>query len=81
MQIVYGLKEPFLKILMQVFYHKIIQHTYISKPPIRFVSLTVCQCSQNGSYNCYETNLGSVFPGQTLHIQLSMVYILNNNSC
>ena len=53
-------------------YHKIIQYnnTYINKTSKRFIPASVCPCSQNGSYNCYDSNLGSVFPGQTLHIQL-----------
>ena len=57
---------------VSVVYHKIIQYdnTYINKTSKRFIPTSVCPCSQNGSYNCYDTNLGSVFPGQTLHIQL-----------
>ena len=53
-------------------YHKTIKfnNKVINKTSERFVPLSVCQCSQNSSYNCYDANLGSVFPGQTLHIQL-----------
>ena len=53
-------------------YHKIIQYysIYINKTSKRFIPTSVCLCSQNGSFNCYDANLGSVFPGQTLHIQL-----------
>ena len=55
-----------------VVYHKIIQYdnTYINKTSKRFIPTSVCPCSRNGSYNCYDANLGSIFPGQTLHIQL-----------
>ena len=57
---------------VNVVYHKIIQYdnTYINKTSERFIPASVCPCSHNGSYNCYDSNLGSVFPGQTLHIQL-----------
>ena len=53
-------------------YHKIAKfdNTFISKVDKRFVPLSVCPCLQNGSYNCYAANLGSVFPGQTLRIKL-----------
>ena len=54
-------------------YRKIIKfsNTFVSKGTKRFVPLSVCPCGlQNGSYDCYEANLGSVFPGQTLHIKL-----------
>ena len=53
-------------------YHKIAKfsNTFISKVAKRFVPLSVCPCLQNDSYNCYAANLGSVFPGQTLHMKL-----------
>ena len=53
-------------------YRKIIKFNsvYINATSERFVPLSVCPCLQNSSYNCYIANLGSVFPGQTLHIQL-----------
>ena len=52
-------------------YHKTIKfNNIINKASERFVPLSVYQCSQNSSYNCYDANLGSVFPDQTLHIQL-----------
>ena len=63
----------FEKLNASAVYHKIIQfnnNAFISKTFERFVPLSVCPCSQNGSYNCYETNLGFIFPGQTLHIKL-----------
>ena len=53
-------------------YHKIMKFNsvFINATSKRFVPLSVCLCLQNSSYNCYVANLGSVFPGQTLHIQL-----------
>ena len=54
-------------------YCKIMQfqnNAFINTISYRIIPLSVCPCSQNGSYNCYDTNLGSIFPGQTLHIQL-----------
>ena len=43
---------------------------FIGKTAKRIIPLSVCPCLQNDSYNCYLRNLGSVFPGQTLHIKL-----------
>ena len=56
-----------------VVYHKIIQYNnnaFINRTTDRPLPLSVCPCSHNNSYNCYKANLGSAFPGQTLHIQL-----------
>ena len=56
-----------------VVYHKIIQYNnnaFMNKTTERSLPLSVCPYSHNNSYNCYKANLGSVFPGQTLHIQL-----------
>ena len=36
----------------------------------RLIPLSVCPCLNNGSYNCYEAQVYSVFPGQILHINL-----------
>ena len=62
----------FKQINANTVYHKTIKfsNTVISKTSERFVPLSVCQCLNNGSYNCYDTNLDSAFPGQTLFIQL-----------
>ena len=56
-------------------YYKIIKlsNTVINKTSERFVPLSVCPCSHNGRYNCYNVSLGSVFPGQKLHIQLTVL--------
>ena len=54
-------------------YRKIIQfnnNIFINTFSERIVPLSVCPCSNNGSYNCYQTNLGFIFPGQTLHMKL-----------
>ena len=53
-------------------YHKIAKfsNTFIGKTAKRIIPLSVCPCLQSDSYNCYLRNLGSVFPGQTLHIKL-----------
>ena len=36
----------------------------------RLIPLSVCPCFNNGSYNCYEAQVHSVFPGQILHMNL-----------
>ena len=36
----------------------------------RLIPLSVCPCFNNGSYNCYEAQVYSVFPGQILHMNL-----------
>ena len=53
-------------------YHKTIKstNTVINNTSERIIPLTVCTCKQKDTYNCYDANLGSVFPGQTLHIKL-----------
>ena len=55
-------------------YHKIIKlsNTVINKTSERFIPLSVCPCSHNDRYNCNDVSLGSVFPGQTLHIKLTV---------
>ena len=60
------------KLNASVIYNKILLYNtkFISKCSERFVPLSVCPCLQNCSYNCYDANLGSVFPGQTLHTKL-----------
>ena len=57
-----------------IVYYKIIKlsNTVINKTSERFVPLSVCPCSHNGRYNCNDVNLGSVFPGQTLHTKLTV---------
>ena len=64
------------KLNASIVYHKILQYNteFIGKCSERFVPLSVCPCSQNGSYNCYDANLGSVFPGQMLHTKFIIPY-------
>ena len=54
-------------------YHKIVKsnHTFVNKEnKKRLIPLSVCPCLSNGSYNCYEAHVYSVFPGQLLHMNL-----------
>ena len=68
----YSVKIINEKLNASVVYRKILQYNteFISKYSEKFIPLSVCPCSQNGSYNCYDANLGSVFPGQKLHTKL-----------
>ena len=62
----------FMQTKVSAVYHKIIKfkNTVINKTFQRIIPLSVCPCLQNGSHNCYDVNLGFIFPGQTLHISL-----------
>ena len=54
-------------------YHKIVKSNNIFvniTTTKRLIPLSVCQCSSNNSYNCYEAHIYSVFPGQVLHMNL-----------
>ena len=54
-------------------YHKIIigvNNTFINKTAKRLVPLSVCPCLSNDSYSCYMVNVYTVFPGQTLQMNL-----------
>ena len=73
----------FEKLNASAVYHKIVQfnnNTIISKTSERFLPLSVCPCSLNGSYNCYETNLGTIFPGVTLHSKLFVPHQFSRSS-
>ena len=46
-------------------------NTFVNKTTEkRLIPLSVCHCFNNGSYNCYEAHVYSVFPGQELHMNL-----------
>ena len=46
-------------------------NTFVNKTTEkRLIPLSVCQCFNNGSYNCYEAHVYSIFPGQELHMNL-----------
>ena len=46
-------------------------NTFVNKTTEnRLIPLSVCPCFNNGSYDCYEAQVYSVFPGQELHIKL-----------
>ena len=46
-------------------------NTFVNKTnKKRLIPLSVCPCFNNGSYNCHEAPVYSVFPGQELHIKL-----------
>ena len=48
-----------------------INYTIASSTSVRAIPSSICICSSINSYsNCYSPNLGSVFPGQILNIQL-----------
>ena len=54
-------------------YHKVVKsnNTFVKKTfKKRLIPLSVCPCLSNGSYNCYEAHVYSVFPGQVLHMNL-----------
>ena len=54
-------------------YQKIVKsnNTFVNKKSKnRLIPLSVCPCLSNGSYNCYEAHVYSVFPGQVLHMNL-----------
>ena len=56
-----------------IVYHKIIKfsNTFVNKTTTkRSISLSVCPCLNNSNYNCYESRVHSVFPGQVLHMNL-----------
>ena len=75
--------STFLNLNASTVYHKIIQfsnNAFISQHSERFIPLSVCPCMQNGSYNCYAASLGSVFPGQKLHISLIIPHQYSRSS-
>ena len=46
-------------------------HTIGNSTSERIIPLSICLCSSTNNYtNCYSPILGSIFPGQTLNIQL-----------
>ena len=45
-------------------------HIQINKTTKRSIPLSICPCINLSVYNCYSTDLGSLFPGQTLTIKL-----------
>ena len=50
-----------------------VKNTVINQTSIRPIPLSVCLCSMTGNTsNCYTPNLGGVFPGQILKIELSV---------
>ena len=62
----------FYKINAKVVYQRIlvIQNIVINKTTERSIPLSVCPCSTSNNMSCYSPNLGSLFPGQTLQINL-----------
>ena len=54
-------------------YHKLVKsnNTFVKKTfKRRLIPLSVCPCLSNGSYNCYDAHVYSIFPGQVLHMNL-----------
>ena len=49
------------------------KHLVIDNTNKRIIPLSVCKCKNSGSaVDCYSPHLGSIFPGETLTIQLSV---------
>ena len=58
---------------VSIIYHEVVKsnNTFVKKTfKKRLIPLSVCPCWSNGSYNCYEAHVYSVFPGQVLHMNL-----------
>ena len=47
-----------------------IKNFIVSRTEQRRLPLSVCPCTNFSNYDCFSTNLGSLFPGQTLNIKL-----------
>ena len=62
----------FYKISAKKVYQRIlvIQNIVINKTTERKIPLSVCPCSTSNNMSCYSPDLGSLFPGQTLQINL-----------
>ena len=48
----------------------LINNTVIKNTEQRIIPLSVCPCTNSRNYSCSSSNLGSLFPGQTLKVKL-----------